>query len=224
MANPKKKLTRKQMHHDPLLEKVTAVTDFAQEHSKRISYIFGGAVVLALIIWAVVSYRHNRNAESIDKLVTIEQVFYSGDYKEAIRRLEKYCTEYEGTTGGGIGTYYLATSYYNTDQFDFAKNNFEIYVNDYADNELYTVVSMAGIASCLEGLNDYEGAIEQWGKVANKYPDFYLTPEYLLNQARCYRLINQPEKAKSVYEKIAKDYPESSYARDAKIGMDELNI
>jgi tetratricopeptide (TPR) repeat protein len=222
MANPKKKLTRKQMHHDPLLEKVTAVTDFAQEHSKRISYVIGGIALLAIIIWAVVSYRQNRNAESIDKLVTIEQVFFSGDYKEAIRRLEKYCADYEGTLGGGIGTYYLATAYYNTDQFDFAKSNYEIYANDYGDNEIYKISSLSGIAACYEGLNSYDMAIEQWEKVINQYPDFYLAPEYMLNQARCYKLINQPDKAKTVYQKITKDYPESNYARDAKIALEEL--
>ncbi len=222
MANPKKKLSRKQLHHDPLMEKVTAVTDFAQEHSKRIGYVVGGLAVLAIIIYSYVTYRDNQNTESINKLVPAEQVFFAGDYKESIRRLESYCAEWEGTDGGGIGTYYLATSYFNTDQFDFAKQYYEAYVDHYSDHEHFTASSIAGIAASWEGLNNYEEAISQYERVISKYPDFYMTPDYMLSLARCYKMIQKQDEAKKVYEQITKKYPETNYARDAKAGLDEL--
>lgn len=223
MANPKKKLTRKQLHHDPLMEKVTAVTDFAQKHSQRITYAIGAVVAVIIILYAYFSYRSNQNTESLNKLVIAEQVFFSGDYREAIRRLERYVSEWEGTIGGGIGTYYLATAYLQTDQFDFAKQYYESYVNDYADYDLYTAASIAGIAACAEAMNNYDEAIEQYKKVIRKYPEFYLTPDYMLALARCYRLTQKYDEAREVYERITKEYPESAYARDAKAGLDELS-
>ncbi len=223
MSNPKKKLSRKQLHHDPLMERVTAVSDFAQVHSKRIGYVIGGIALLAIIIYSYMTYRSNQNAESVNKLVTAEQVFFSGDYKEAIRRLERFIPEWEGTTGGGMGTYYLATAYFNTDQFDFAKQYYESYVNDYSDNELFAASSMAGIAACWEGLNNYDEAIGQYERTIGKFPDFYLTPEYMLSLARCYKMAQKYDEAKKVYERVTKDFPESNYARDARAGMEELS-
>lgn len=223
MAHSKKKLTRKQLHHDPLMEKVTAVTDFAQQHRQRLSYVIGGVAALIIILYAYFSYRDNLNTESLNKLAIAEQIFLGGNHREAIRHLERYVAEWEGTVGGGIGTYYLATAYYQTDQFDFAKQYYEVYVNDYADYDLYTAASMAGIAACWEAMNNYEEAIQQYERVIRKYPDFYLTPDYLLSLARCYRLTQKYDEARQVYERITKEYPESAYARDAKSGLDELS-
>lgn len=222
MLTPRKKLTRKELHKDPLLEKVALVTDMAQVHSQKLTYAAIGLIALIAISYAYMTYKKDQDAESINKLVAAEQIFYSGDYKEAIRRLEKYCTEYEGTQGGGLGTFYLASSYYNTDQFDFALNYYNQYIDDYGDNSLLVVSSMAGIAACYEGQNKYEEAAQQYEKVVNQYPDFYLRGEYMMDAARCYKVLGKIDIAKQWFDKVIKELPETVYSRDAKLALDEL--
>jgi len=222
MLTPRKKLTRKELHKDPLLQKIASASDYAQANSQRIMYGVVGVLAIAAIVYAYISYKHTRDDESINKLVAAEQIFYSGDYKESIRRLEKYCTEYEGTKGGGLGVFYLASSYFNTDQYDFALNNFQTYLDDYSDNSLLSVSAMAGIAACYEGLNRYQDATDQYEKVIHKFPDYYLRGEYMMSAARCNRTLGKTDKAKEWYQQVVKDFPESTYSREAKLALDEL--
>lgn len=224
MLTPRKKMTRKELHKDPLLQKVATITDYAQENQKRITYVMAGIAIAVVAVYAYFSYRDNTNAESLNKLTAAERIFQSGDYREAIKRLEKYCAEYEGTAGGGIGTYYLAVSYLNTDQFDFALENFQKYVDDYGDNEVFTASAYAGLASCYEALNKYEDACDTYEKVISKFPEFFQRPGYMMSLSRCYRLLNQPDNARTWLDKIVKEYPESSYARDAKIALEEIGV
>ncbi len=222
MLTPRKKISRKELHKDPLLSKIAAASDYAQENRQLITRIVTGVIIAAVAVYAYVTYHNSQNEESVNKLVPAEQVYLSGDYREAIRRLEKFCTEYDGTTGGGVGTYYLANSYFNTDQYDFALTNYQKYVDDYADNEVFTLSSMLGIAACHEGLNKYQEAVGQYETVLKKFPNAYNKADIMMSIARAYRVMQQSDNAKSWYEKIVKDFPESSISREAKSALEEL--
>lgn len=222
MLTPRKKISRKELHKDPLLNKIATVSDFTHENRPMITRIAMAVAVLAVVVYVFVTYRNSQNEESINKLVFAEQVYFSGDYREAIRRLEKYCAEYDGTKGGSVGTYYLANSYFNTDQFDFALTNYQKYIDDYGDNEVFTVSSMLGIAACYEGLNKYQDAADQYEKTLKKYANSYNKPDIMMSLARVYRLMNQMDNAKTWYSKIVKEFPESSVSREAKSALEEL--
>jgi TolA-binding protein len=222
MLTPRKKISRKELHKDPLLNKIATVSDYAQDNRQIITRVVMAVAVLAIAVYAYVTYHNAQNEESVNKLVSAEQVYLSGDYREAIRRLEKYCTEYEGTKGGSVGTYYLANSYFNTDQFDFALTNYQKYVDDYGDNEVFAVSSMLGIAACNEGLNKYQEAADQYEKTLNKYPNALNKADIMMSLARVYRVMNKADNAKSWYGKIVKEFPESSLSREAKSALEEL--
>ncbi len=222
MLTPRKKISRKELHKDPLLNKIATVSDYAETHRQLITRAVMAVVVVAVAVYAYVTYRHSQNDESLNKLVSAEQVYFSGDFREAIRRLEKYCTEYDGTTGGGIGTYYLANSYFNTDQYDFALTNYEKYLDDYSDNEVFNISSMLGIAACYEGLNKYQEAVGQYEATLKKYPESHSKAEIMMSLARAYRTMSQPENARTWYGKIVKEFPESSLSREAKSALEEL--
>ncbi|MBL7995287.1 tetratricopeptide repeat protein [bacterium] len=222
MLTPRKKISRKELQQDPLLNKIATVSDFTQANRQTIMRIAMAVGAVAVIIYAYVTYHKSQNEESINKLVSAEQIYFSGDYREAIRRLEKFCTEYEGTTGGSAGTYYLANSYFNTDQYDFALTNYEKYIDDYGDNEVFTVSSMLGIAACYEGLNKYQEAVDQYEKTLKKYSDNYNKAEIMMSLARAYRVMNQSDNAKTWYGRIVKEFPETSLSREAKSALEEL--
>jgi TolA-binding protein len=222
MLTPRKKISRKELHKDPLLNKIATVSDYAEVHRQTITRVAIGVAALAVVVYAYVTYRQSQNDEALNKLVSAEQVYFSGDYREAIRRLEKYCTEYDGTDGGGIGTYYLANSYFNTDQYDFALTNYEKYLDDYSDNEVFTVSSMLGIAACYEGLNKYQEAVAQYETTLKKYPESHAKAEIMMDLARAYRVMSQPDNARTWYGKIVKEFPESSLSREAKSALEEL--
>jgi TolA-binding protein len=222
MLTPRKKFSRKELHKDPLLSKIAAASDYAQVNRQFITRVLTGVAAACIAIYAYVTYRHSQNEESVNKLVSAEQVYFAGDYRETIRRLEKFCTEYDGTTGGGIGTYYLANSYFNTDQYDFALSNYEKYINDYGDNDVFRLSSMLGIAACYEGMNKYAEAVEKYELALKKFPDATNKAEIMMSIARVYRVMNQGDNAKAWYDKVVKEFPESSVSREAKSALEEL--
>lgn len=222
MLTPRKHLTKKELHKDPVMNKISQFTDYVQTNQQVILYGIVGLLVIIATSWGYMNYSKERDVESVNKLAAPERVYFSGDYREAIRRLEKYCAEYEGTVGGGMGTFYMANAYFNTDQYDFALQYFNQYLDDYADNELFVMSSLMGIAACYEGQNKYEEAAKQYEKAAGKFPSSHLAPESMIGAARCYRMVNQASNAKALYEKVTKEYPETSAARDAKNALDEI--
>ncbi len=242
MLTPRKKFSRKELHKDPLLGKIAAASEMAQTHKQKLMTAATGVLVLAALVYGYISYRSDRNDESINKLAAVEQIYFSGDYREAIRRLEKYCAEYEvgsaaraeglgnfidahvsgHTKGGGIAAFYLANAYYHTDQFDFALEWYKTYADDYGDNELFTIASMMGIAACYEGQNKYQDAAEQYTEVIGQSTGAGQKAEGMMSLARCHKILNQSEKAREWYAKVVKEFPESMYARDAKTALDEL--
>jgi len=222
MLKPKKKLTRKELHKDPLMEKLTAISDYTQSNSKMISYTIAGTLILAVIVYGYINNRNTANAESMNKLFTAEQVYFGGNYVEAIRKLEKFCKLHEGTKGAALGEFYLANSYYNTNQFEFAIKHFEIYLDDYAHIKELTVTSIAGIAASHEGLDNYKEAVKYYQQAVEDYPDFYLRPDYMLALARCHKELGELQQAHNWFEQVIENYPDSKFARTAKKERDLL--
>lgn len=222
MLTARKKFTRKELHKDPLLAKIATATDYAKLNRDKISKALTGVVVAIAAVWGYMYYKSSINEDSLNRLYQAEQAYLSGDNKEAIRRLAKYLTEFEGTKGGELATFYLANAYYQTDQFDFALEQYEHYVDDYGGNDLLTASAMAGMAACYEAQNKYADAASQYEAVAGKFPEHYQRTEYMMGAARCYKMLGNVESAKSWYERVIKEYPETTYAREARLAVDEF--
>ncbi len=222
MLTARKKFTRKELHKDPLLAKIATATDYAKLNRDKMSKALTGVVVAIAAVWGYMYYKSSIDEDSLNRLHQAEQAYLSGDNKEAIRRLAKYLAEFEGTKGGELATFYLANAYYQTDQFDFALEQYENYVDDYGSNELLTASAMAGIAACYEAQNKYADAAAQYEAVAGKFPEHYQRTEYMMGAARCYKMLGNVESAKSWYERVVKEYPETTYAREARLAMDEF--
>ncbi len=222
MLSARKKFTRKELHKDPLLAKISEVTDYAKLNQDKITKILTGVVVAIAATWGYLYYKSSINEESLNRLYQAEQTYFSGDNKEAIRRLAKYLAEFEGTRGGGLATFYLANAYYQTDQFDFALEQYEHYVDDYADSDLLTASAMAGVAACYEAQNKYADAAAEYESVASKFPKYYLRPEYMMGAARCYKMLGNVGSAKNWYERVIAEYPDAAATREAKLALDEF--
>jgi TolA-binding protein len=222
MLTARKKFTRKELHKDPLLAKIAMATDYAKLNRDKMSKALTGVIVAIAAVWGYMYYKSSIDEDSLNRLYQAEQAYLSGDNKEAIRRLAKYLAEFEGTKGGELATFYLANAYYQTDQFDFALEQYENYVDDYGSNDLLTASAMAGIAACYEAQNKYADAAVQYEAVAGKFPEHYQRTEYMMGAARCYKMLGNVESAKSWYERVVKEYPETTYAREARLAIDEF--
>ena len=61
MLKARKRITKKELKHDPMLESIYKIETFVREYSKQALY--GGGALVAIIVLAVMMYSSKKEAE-----------------------------------------------------------------------------------------------------------------------------------------------------------------
>ncbi len=220
MLNPRKKVTKKDLKEDKLVTTYFKASEYIEENKKRLSWLVGGLVVVSI---GAVIYFNNRAANEEKAATALGQIiryYDKGEYQTAIDGvpeknvvgLKDVVENYGGTSSGDLARFYLANAYYYTGKIDEALTEFENFRGSYPP---LRSSALAGIASCYEAKGNHKQAAEYFEKAASKSADAQLTPEYLHHAARDYALSGKKDHAIELLKRLKKDFPTSSYARDA---------
>ncbi|MBU2445405.1 MAG: hypothetical protein KJ666_07520 [Bacteroidetes bacterium] len=219
MLAPKKKISKREIKQDKLVENYFKVKSFYLDYQKFILGV-GGAIVLIVFVAIFLSNKSKENAEIANtELARVFKLYDQSSYQQAIdgvpgkniRGLKSIVEDYGSTESGETAKLYLANSYMNLSNIDEALK----YYQDYSgDIDLMKAASYAGIASCFEVKNDLKEAAEYFMKAARVVKNAAVTPEYLTNASRVYSLLGEKEKAKKILDQMKKDFPDTQFARD----------
>jgi TolA-binding protein len=229
MLRPKKKLSKREIKEDALITSYVKATTFYEEHKKNISI---GITVLVVAVFVVVVYMKNRadnNEKALTQLGTIFQMYDAGQYQAAIDGvpeknipgLKSIVENYGNSRAGDLARFYLANAYFNAGHFDEALTNFE---DCSPPGELLEVSRLAGIAACYEAKGDHRKAAEAFEKAATKHGKDVNAAENLNNAARNYGQAGEKEKAIELYKRIKKNYPTTTFAREADRFITQLTV
>ncbi len=235
MLKPKRKLSKRELKEDPILTTIGQAKTFYEQYKKYISY---GITALALLIIATVVYFNNRRANNEKAATELGKIYaiydaglndktqftlaINGQPERGIMGLKTIVDNYGGTTSGEMARFYLANAYYNTGQFDEALKQFEKFSSD---DKLLKASAAAGAASCAEAKKDMPRAAQKFEEAASiAGAAASVTPEYLNDAARDYGLAGQKEKAVELFKRLKKEFPTSTYARDADRYITEFSI
>jgi tetratricopeptide (TPR) repeat protein len=226
MLSPKKKITKKEMHHDPLISAYDRATSYYYDNKKLISYALTALVVLVVAIFVYTNNKRANNEKASAELGKVFPVYDAGasdirQYKVAIEGqpdrgimgLRAIVDNYGSTESGETARFYLATAYFTLGQYDDALRQFDSYSSS---NSLLTSGAYAGMARCYEAKKDYDRSAGYYEKAASAFTNASTTPEYLNAAARCYGLAGEKEKALTLFKKLKKDFPASTFAREAE--------
>jgi len=152
-----------------------------------------------------------------------EKYIDSGDFKNAAdvyRNIIKQCGAHQDKTGLEIkvckcildaGDYQNAIS--ELDQF--------IDRNKSANKKVAKeAVLMKG--QCYIQLGDPNKALDEFVKLVTEYPEARQTPEFGFYTAYCYMLQSKGDKATETFNFIIQNYPESSYANNARLCLSRM--
>lgn len=220
MLKPKKKITKKDLKEDKLVSTYFKATEYFYQNKKYVSWGITGLVVLFI---AGVIYFNNRSAndeKATTALGEILRYYDKGEYQTAINGvpeknvvgLKDIVDEYGGTHSGDLAKFFLANCYYSLGNYDEALKYFDDFGGSYSPLRASAV---AGVASCYEAKGDNKRAAEYFERAASKSGDSQSSPEYLRNAARDYALSGKKERAIELLKKLKKEYPTSTYVRDA---------
>jgi len=220
MLSPKKKISKRELKEDALVTTYVKVTSFYEKHKKNISI---AVTVVAVLIIASIIYMKNR-ADNAEKAATqlgeVFSLYDGGQYQQAIdgiperniTGLKSIVDNYGSVQAGNYARFYLANAYYHLGKFELALEQFE----DFSPaDEVLAVSRLSGIGSCYEAMGKYKEAAENFERAATKYPHDVNAAENLSNAARDYGMAGEKETAIDLYTKVKKNYPTSTFARDA---------
>jgi TolA-binding protein len=219
MLKPKKGISKREIKEDKLVTTYFETRRWIEENRRLVSYIVAVPIVLALVIWFVANNRRQNNERAATDLAKVYQLYDQGQYKlavdgipqENIRGLQSIVDEYGSTHSGEMAKLYLADCYFNLKDYDKAM---KLYADVDLSDKLLTSSAIAGEAACYEAKGDHENAAMLYEKAASKYMTALQAPDDLFNAASNYARAGKKDKAVEILNRIKKEFPNTSYARD----------
>lgn len=228
MLTKKKKLSRKEIKQDKLVETYYKIYGFIQDNKQRVS-LYG--ISLLVLIFAAIFYVNNRkqkNETASVELARAMDLFDAGNYQEAINGqpgtpiigLKKIVDEYGSTPNGETAKIFLADSYSLLGKTEEAYK----YYKDYDGSiKLYEATALAGQASYFASKNNYAEAAELYDKAANVSESDVLNSEYLLKAGINYMKGGKDKEAKKAFETVQNNYKNSASAMEVQRYLVQLN-
>ncbi len=221
MLRPKKKISRREIKQDQLVTTYFKAQNWFEEHRKVIS---SGTVALIVVLLAGWIYVNNqmRNEESAKAALGAILPYYDQDrwevaingvLQENIRGLSAIVSEYDGTPSGELAKFYLANAYYNLKNYDEASMYFE---QADLDDPILVASAKAGEAACAEAKGNWQEAASMFEAASDLVTDEMFASEYLFDAATCYARAGNKDRSAELLKKLKKEYPTSTYARDAE--------
>lgn len=219
MLKPKKGISKREMKEDKLVTTYFKTRTWIEENRRIVTYIVAVPIALLAILWFVENNRRQSDQRATTELAKVFPLYDQGQYKlavdgipqENIRGLQSIVDEYGGSHSGEMAKLYLGDCYFNLKDYDKALKYFgEV---DFSD-KLISSSALAGEGACYEALGKHEEAGELYEKAASKYMTTLQAPQDLFNAARNYSEAGNKDKAGQMLDRLKKEFPETSYARD----------
>jgi tetratricopeptide (TPR) repeat protein len=227
MLQPRKKITKKELKHDPVVSTYEKALAFYYDNKKYISYSITGFVVLVIVGVIYVNNRRANNEKAAQELGKVFQIYDAGQYRQAIdgvpesgiMGLKSIVDNYSGSSAE-LARFYLADSYYHLGEYDEALKHF----NEFSGDDLLRASALAGVGACYEAKSDYSSAGKYYERAFEQVPESPLASEYLHRAAYSYGKGGNKDRAVALYKKIKKDFPNSAYGRDADRYITEFSM
>ena len=151
MLTKQKKLSRKEIKEDKLVEFYYKSQSFFEENKNKIFTYLGALALVVVAVILFMNYRSGQNDDAAVHLSKVMDMYDMGDYLGAIEGkkdvkmlgLKDIVAEYGSTENGETAKIYLANSYANLGKSDEALKYYE----DYSGGiDIYVAASLAGQA------------------------------------------------------------------------------
>jgi tetratricopeptide (TPR) repeat protein len=219
MLRAQKKISKRVIKEDTLVTTYFKAQTWYDENKKRISTVGGILLVVVLGLWFYSNNMRANNERATTGLARVYSFYDNGQYiiaingmpEKNIAGLQSIVDNYGSTNAGNLAKFYLASAYYNTQEFDKALKYFDDFSGS---NSLLTNSALAGMGACYEAKGDFKKAAENYEKAALKNTDDPNAADNLMSAARNFGRSGEKERAIELLKRVKRDYPTSTAARD----------
>ena len=205
MLRARKRISKKELKHDAMLEAIYKVEVFVKKYSKQVMY--GGAGLLAVIVISAMMLNSKMEAEvKADSAVGIAQFkLLSGDFQDAEVRLEDALRKYPGTRAAREGKFFLANAHYLLGNMEEAEKYYLKFLAESSNDPILESSANSGLAAIKEDNNDNLSAANYYMKASVISTAKAQSKSYMLSSIRNYYKSGEIERAREMVEDILAD-------------------
>lgn len=165
MLQPRKKITRKEMRRDPLLETYEKSRRYYEENKRNINAGIVVLIVLILLGWGWQNNRtETRNEAELSSTKAIA-AYMTGSAMGVEDELQSVYDQYRGKDGTELSAYFLGVMKLDSNKIDVARLMFESLVKN-SDSKIIKSAALLKLAYIQEVQNDYSGAARTYEQAA----------------------------------------------------------
>lgn len=214
MLQKKKKLSKKEIKEDKLINFYKTAVVFFEKYKNKIFTYAGVLVVVAAAVYFYVNQKAETNEKAGLELSRIMTIYDQGSYLEAIEGkqgtniigLKRVVEEFNGTENSETAKIYLANCYSFLGNYDEAFK----YYDDYSGSiDYFKAAALAGQAGYYASKGNYEKAANLFLQASKMSKINSQNPDYLLNAGINYLKVGEKEEAKILFNQIKEDYTTS---------------
>ena len=203
MLQPRKKLTRKEIRRDPLLESIDKGRIYYAENKRTIN---GALVALAAIILLGWGWQHNREQTRQEaQLASTKAVaaYIQGASTGVEEELQTVADQYKGNDGTALSVYYLGVTKLDSNQYDAATALFQELVKN-TDSKILKADGYLKLAYVQELQNNYPEAAKLYEKAA-KTGQYTAKEEALIAAGYNYQRAGNLDAARRMAQEVDKE-------------------
>jgi tetratricopeptide (TPR) repeat protein len=196
---------------------LTTAEYFFEKNAKIISIVFGGAVVVALLLLATHRfYTIPHETKAKEQIFTAEQYFEKDSFNLALNGDGNYpgfldiIDNYGRTHAGNLAKYYAGISYLHIGKYKEAIDYLEKFKTD---DLLLKPVATGAIGDAYAELGNKGKAVKYYAEAAAVNTNNFTTPIYLLKEGRMYEQMGNKDLALARYQSIKDKYGDSNEGR-----------
>jgi len=213
----------REMKEDVLVTRAFQVTDWVQQNIRTVGIVLGAVVAAALITVWISKAQAKAEGEANRILAEASANYWQGGYNRTIQLADQVLTDYKTTKAANDARRMKGDALFWSGSFDSAATLYKEFISHESSNSPIRSAVELSLASALESTRDFAGAAKQYEDLVATAPDRNNEADMLMSAARSYRAANQGDKAKALYEKVANQYKETTFARDAEVMLGELD-
>ena len=228
MLQKKKKLSKKEIKEDKLINFYKSSVNFFEKYQSKIFIYVGVLVVVAAAVYFYENQKIINDDKAALELSRIMPLFDQGAYLEAIEGkqgtnimgLKNLVEEYSGTENGETAKIYLADCYSFLGNYEEA---FKYYKDYDGGIDYFEAASLAGQAGYYAMNGDFDKAANLYLNASKQSQVNSQNPDYMLNAGICFLKIGENDEAKILFNKIKEDYSTSLANREVDKYLAAIN-
>ncbi len=198
MLKPKRRVSKKELKQDELLEFLYKAETFIRQRKKLLSYAIFGVAVIVVVGIMMYNSRQNAEIQAAAALGSAQTLYDQGEYQQVIDQLEPVTADYRGTKSAGIGVFYIASACDRQGNHAEARKYYRQYLDRYDNDPLLSASALASLAAIHTDQGNFDEALDHYQKAIRRAPHRFLAQRFTLAAAEVAFTSGSPDNARSM--------------------------